>query len=565
MAAHEAGNEADAQAFANAIREMRASEAPAKAPAAPREEAQLSAYEPGMLERLKNAVNDSDLRRHLIGPSRNQLLQQGTDRMVAGDELRPQSIDERGALPSMLATIRKPAGIATRILPAMLASTGGPTGAAINAAGEAVGQMVDPRAQMAPNRILEGSNGPSSGPDIGRIVQAGAVGAVPLGSGSGIMNTAWNAAKMGGAGYVGEQARSMIDEGKPSDNAGTQAGIMAAISAATGLSASAIEAVRRMIGKSPAIANTVKAITQAAGQKEGYVIPPYEANPSMTNKVLGGIAGKAATGQQASLNNQEVTTKLAGRALGIPEGTEITPAVLNAVRHEAAAPYREIASLSHAADKDLEALKQARFEANAQHKFYQRSADPSALKAAKQAETTVDALETSIEQHAVQAGRPELVPALKAARTTIAKTYNVENALNLGDAQVSAPTLGRQLDRGAPLSGELETIAKFQQTFPKNMVEGASVPAPGVSKIGAGLGTLLGTSVGIGTHNPALGVLAAIAPEVASQSVRKFMLSQPGQRLMNTPMNANTETAQAIAKVLAQLQAKKQADTKNKD
>ena len=52
-----------------------------------------------------------------------------------------------------------------------------------------------------------------------------------MGSGSGFMNTIANAAKMGGAGYVGEQARSLIDEGKTSDNAGMQAGIMAAITA----------------------------------------------------------------------------------------------------------------------------------------------------------------------------------------------------------------------------------------------------------------------------------------------------------------------------------------------
>jgi hypothetical protein len=84
-----------------------------------------------------------------------------------------------------------------------------------------------------------------------------------------------------------------------------------------------------------------------------------------------------------------------------------------------------------------------------------------------------------LEQQAKRAGSPELIDRLRQARTDIAKTYDVDRALNLADGNVDARILGRALDRGTPLSGELATAAKFSEPFPQltRLGSGASVAA----------------------------------------------------------------------------------------
>lgn len=272
-----------------------------------------------------------------------------------------------------------------------------------------------------------------------------------------------------------------------------------------------------------------KAETLDAGRQAGYVVPPSAVNPSFLNRRLESIGGKAAIGQEASVRNQAVTNALANRAVGLADDVPMSESALAGIRKQAGVPYQEVSALSKIAEQDLEALKNARFDAKTYFNFYNRSGDPAALNTAKEATKLADMLEQSLQNEATTAGRSDLLPALKEARKTIAKTYDVGRSVNVGDGSVSAPVIGRLLDKGRPLTGELETIGKMQQAFPAYMREGASIPTPGVSKSEALSAALLATAGG--AAGGPIGMAAGALP-LLSTPVRSLILSRPYQAMM---------------------------------
>jgi hypothetical protein len=86
---------------------------------------------------------------------------------------------------------------------------------------------------------------------------------------------------------------------------------------------------------------------------------------------------------------------------------------------------------------------------------------------AKAAAAKAQDLESTLEGYAQSLGLDELLPALREARTRIAKTYSVEAALNPTTGAVDARKLAGQLAKGKPLSGELKQAAEFAARFPK--------------------------------------------------------------------------------------------------
>lgn len=263
----------------------------------------------------------------------------------------------------------------------------------------------------------------------------------------------------------------------------------------------------------------------SAGQEAGYVVPPSTVNPSFLNKRLEGIAGKAATGQETSLRNQETTNRLMAKELGLQPGTPITEGELNKFRENAAKPYRELADVSLDAKSALDELKQARFDAKLYWNSYNRTGEPAAYKQAKKLDSEVATWEQVLEEEALKANKPELIPALRQARQEIAKSYDIEKALNIGTGDISAPALARALDKGAPFTGNLRTVAEFGNAFPASVREGARVPASGVSKSEALTSLLLG-----GLISP----VAAALP-FASGPTRSMILSPAYQKQMAQP------------------------------
>ena len=314
-----------------------------------------------------------------------------------------------------------------------------------------------------------------------------------------------------------------------------------AVSVATPLAA------RTMTGSSAnkaTLANPVKTQTIRDAQAAGYVIPPSAVKPSFTTNKLESVGGKAAVKQEAAVRNQEVTNKLAAKAIGLPETEPITPSAVLSVRTEANKVYERVADLSPRAKSALDRLKEERLNASDGWMEYARTRRADARRAAVSSDAKVGQLERVIAKEATKAGEPGLTAELSRARTLIAKTYNVEDAMNIGSGNVDAGYIGRMLDRGAPLTGELKVIGKFAQAFPAITREG--VTSAGVSGTEAGMAAMLGTG-GYAAAGGPVGLAAAGLPLLRSPA-RSALLSGAYQRrlLAEQPVSLNQATYQSI-------------------
>lgn len=288
----------------------------------------------------------------------------------------------------------------------------------------------------------------------------------------------------------------------------------------------------------------VKTETLKEARAAGYVVPPASVKPTAGARMAETVAGRAATAQDAALRNQEVTNTLAKKSLGLQKDAVLTEESLEGVRKAASVPYQEVAKLSPVAANALERLKEARFEMNRWFKFGQRTGDPTAQDKARAFQTQSEVLERVIEKAASAGGKPELVTQLKDARKMIAKSYDVERALNVGDGNISARAIGRMLDQGKPLTGELKVIGRFAQAFPAVSREAAGVPSPAASGTDAASAALLATLGYGGAGVP--GTMAGGLPLLRTPA-RNIALSQPMQnRLIREPQPLGTKGLEAL-------------------
>jgi hypothetical protein len=277
----------------------------------------------------------------------------------------------------------------------------------------------------------------------------------------------------------------------------------------------------------------------------GYVVPPNMVNPSLKNQVIESFSGKQATGQLASVKNQEVTEKLVRQSLGIAEDAPLTKTALEQIRKTEGGAYKDVSKLSPQAEIDLEALKQARNDAQGWFNAYNRSASPEDLAKAKNFRDTAEVLELNLESHAKAAGKEDLIPKLRDARKQIAKTYTVERALNDATGTVNARVLGRIYDKGQPLSDGLDTVGRFASGFPSVNQASQQMGSPGAHNLRAmlsgGAGVLGATSMG-----PA-GLAAAALPYAAGAGSRSLMFRPGAQRALANPKAPTAQNAQLAA------------------
>lgn len=232
----------------------------------------------------------------------------------------------------------------------------------------------------------------------------------------------------------------------------------------------------------------------------------------------------------------EVSSKITGIKVGTKSRGQDLPGPLEGLN----VTVRETRGVN-----PLDELKEARAQATQYYKHYDRSADPASLKQAQTFSARANILEHQIEQQAVKIGKPKLIDRLRAARTLIARTYDVERALNLGDGNVSARIIGQMFDKGRPLTGELKVIGKFAQAFPQVARDGAVIPASAVSGTDAAASALLGT-VGYGAAGGPAGLVAAGLPLLRSPA-RSLVLSKGYQsRLLNEPPALNDAMLKSI-------------------
>lgn len=275
--------------------------------------------------------------------------------------------------------------------------------------------------------------------------------------------------------------------------------------------------------------NAVRDQTFSEGREAGYVVPPSAAGGGTLSNIVESFGGKAATGQKAVAENQKVTDALARKEAGLPEHAAISVDALKARRNVLAEPYREVAAINKSAADMLEKLKEMRNESTQYFREYDASQRVAALKKAQKLQGEANGIETQLEEIAKQANRPDLIADLRAARRDIAKTHDIERALNVATGSVSAPVLGRLVDKGRPVSGGLEVAGKFQQAFPHFMREAEKVGSPDVSATNV----MAAGALGYGGYQ-ALGLpglLAAGVPFLRG-GARTALLSSPAQNAL---------------------------------
>ena len=319
-------------------------------------------------------------------------------------------------------------------------------------------------------------------------------------------------------------------------------------------------------------------------QDAGYVIPPTQVKPSILNRAIEGMSGKIATAQNASARNQEVTNRLAKQAIG---ADEISPEALAKVRSEANKAYTQLGNFgtikadeafaktvrdagqraegfskdfpelvnkdvdqliesfagkkSFDAQSAIEAIKRLREGQRAVSSNVQATAEAKAF--GRTQGKLADAIENLVERNLDEAGRPELLSSFREARKTLARTYDVEKAMNPASGNVDARKLKKSLEKGR-LTGELKTAAEFGQSFPKaaQAVEGMG-SLPQISPLDL-FGTIVTGGLGASQQGPQ-GAALGLAYPAARLLSRRAALSPSVQRGLT-----QQQDAEMIARIL---------------
>lgn len=312
--------------------------------------------------------------------------------------------------------------------------------------------------------------------------------------------------------------------------------------------------------------------TMTAAKDAGYVFDPTAVNPSLSNRVLSGIAGKQNLAQRASIKNQEVTNQLAAADIGLRPGQAITKESIAALKKgEPAQVYDAMRGLGEipasdsyakALDKITEAYRGASksfkvkspvpelVENYRVSKFDSDSAVSAisllredAAKAFRAGDTALSkanrGIAAALEEELSKAPNApkELLDQFRKARTQYAKIYSVEKALNEATGNVNAARIGREFADGKPLSGGLEKIGRTQQAFQKSLATQKGDSMPGISPFDAMTGVVSSGASG----NP--GFLATM---LARPTLQSALLSRPAQALLARPQSSSTMLPRAM-------------------
>lgn len=318
--------------------------------------------------------------------------------------------------------------------------------------------------------------------------------------------------------------------------------------------------------------NATLGATIKEAQNAGYVLPPTQVNPgSVVNNILEGFSGKIKTGQSAAAKNESVTASLAKQAIGAPQDAPLNNATINAIRSEAGKAYTAVRQSSPVVADDQYGSDFGKiigeYQTLAEQFPSQRNSSIDALvkdlslDPAKPIDpsTVVDlvrrlrkdgfanlrsehpetaqlgqiqigaqnALEDLLDRNLQASGNPELLNNFRQARALFAKTYTVEKALEDSTGKIVASKIGREFSKGKPLTGELATIGKVAEAFPK-AVQNVNTSMPALSPL-----DYLGGGLGYTIH-PAYAAAALARP-----LVRSAILSKPYQSLMAQPQSGN--------------------------
>lgn len=306
----------------------------------------------------------------------------------------------------------------------------------------------------------------------------------------------------------------------------------------------------------------------------GYVIPPSSVPGAKISTLLEGLGGKAKVDAAAKAHNQGVSDNLAAKSVGIDPAKGLTAATLEQARAPAYKAYQAVQDLpirfkltqgyknrinqigaeleataqrypklinvdaiktlrdqltqgTTMAPKDaITLIRQLRADASATLQRAYGAEKPSAEQVAlgKAQRDAAGVIEKLVEANLRATGSQVLYRDYVNARQQLAKTYDIETALNPATGHINPHVLA-QLDTkggGSRMTGDLRTVARFAQAFPKATPRGqmSGEPSPfSISDIAGGVG------LGIATHDPLYTGAALARP-----ALRATVLSKPVQR-----------------------------------
>jgi hypothetical protein len=298
--------------------------------------------------------------------------------------------------------------------------------------------------------------------------------------------------------------------------------------------------------------------------------------------------------------------------LGLPEDTVLTPEVLKAVKDKAGQAYENLKlsgtvktspkfiealdnikpyqdAMQAAKDfpdevanpiiKTIDSLKRPNFDVNSavskinllrneSDKAF-RLGDTALAKANKDASQV---LENTIENHLANTKQTDLLDKFREARQTIAKTYEIEKAMNVKTGSVNAQKLAARLQAGKPLSGELKDIAEFGLAFPKAAQTSEKIGGTiGISPLDYTVAGLTGGASYLGGEDKetsalraaiALGLRPAARKAVLSDFMQNRLMQQQGRQIVAQGAKQalpSSQEAQQLAKMLLMQSAAKAA------
>lgn len=324
-------------------------------------------------------------------------------------------------------------------------------------------------------------------------------------------------------------------------------------------------------------ANAVRDATLRAGLEEGYMATPGSVTPQGRNIIAERMAGKTNLEQLMSINNQDVTNKLARRAVNIDETAPLTsenmrgiraaeyekgykpverigevPADvqyfvdLNNVKLKYTGPQKsfpgavpdevtklfDIYSTDKFNSKDaVQAIRNLREDARANFRKNENATANAQLDIA-------NALENQMERAIAATPTPNantLLEQFRLSRQRMAISHTIEDAIREGGGSVEAKKLARDLQSGKYLSGDLKTAAEFANVFPRVSKTAAEIGTPGAGTmmgapsgfgglIGSGLGYMAGEGSGMGALVGS--AVGAYGPQTVSAAMRNYLMSQ---------------------------------------
>lgn len=325
--------------------------------------------------------------------------------------------------------------------------------------------------------------------------------------------------------------------------------------------------------------NAVRDATLQAGQKQGYLVTPGSVSPTGANILAERVAGKTHLEQLASVQNQAVTDKLARRAVGLDETAPLTSDAMKAIRAEEYVkgyePIKNIGpivtdsnyltdlanieskytgvnkSFPNAVPPEVEKLiktytvgdfnsadainitRTLKEQANAAFKAGNNDVGHAKL-------DIVRALEDQIGRTLATQGTPQAATMLdqfKSSRQRMAISHTIEDAIREGGGSVDAKRLAADIQKGKYMTGDLETAAKFANTFPRVSQSPSAIGTPGAGTmlqnsfsniLAAGGGAAVGSQVG-GIPGAVIGATTAMMPAATSALMRQRLLSAGGQ------------------------------------